>query len=131
MNPASVLHPALAIVASLNLVFACAAPSSPPNPAATDASAVDPSPAPPSSGAVKSPIFSTDPCEKDEDCAPVAMCHADKCAARAHAGPTPSDMICTMECRAGTVDCGYNHCGCAPAPSGRKLCALLPGGENR
>jgi hypothetical protein len=28
-----------------------------------------------------------------------------------------------------TVDCGFNHCGCTSAPSGQKLCALLPGAK--
>jgi hypothetical protein len=53
------------------------------------------------------------------------------CASPVHpsdtAGTMPKDMMCTMECRGGTVDCGFNHCGCASPPSGQKLCALLPG----
>jgi hypothetical protein len=43
------------------------------------------------------------------------------------AGTSPPDTFCTMECRPRTADCGYNHCGCAPSPSGEKVCALLPG----
>jgi hypothetical protein len=76
---------------------------------------------------VEAPVFSADPCDKDADCAPVAQCHSNKCVGIDHAGTMPKDMMCTMECRAGTVDCGFNHCGCASAASGQKLCALLPG----
>lgn len=81
--------------------------------------------------AVKAPIFSVDPCESDGDCAPAPTCHPDECVSAAHAGAKSSEMICTMECRGGTADCGYNHCGCAPSPSGKKLCALLPGPDKR
>ncbi len=80
-------------------------------------------------GAVKSPVFSTDACNVDADCLPVATCHSSQCAAVANAGTMPKGMLCTMDCRGGTVDCGFNHCGCAAAPSGGKKCALLPGGK--
>jgi hypothetical protein len=78
--------------------------------------------------AVKAPIFSTDACASDADCAAVATCHPDKCVAKAKAGTMPSGMLCTMDCRGGTLDCGYNHCGCAAeGGSGPKRCAVLPG----
>lgn len=77
--------------------------------------------------AVKTPVFSTDSCDKDGDCGAVATCHSSKCVAIAHVGSMPSGMMCTMDCRGGTIDCAYNHCGCAPSPSGKKLCALLAG----
>ena len=77
--------------------------------------------------AVKVPSFSTDPCSADADCAPVATCHSDKCVATKNAGTMTPGTLCTMDCRGGTVDCGFNHCGCATAPSGGKRCALLPG----
>ena len=76
---------------------------------------------------VSAPVFSNDPCDKDEDCAPVADCHPARCVQAANAGSLPPGTVCTTECRPGTVDCGFNHCGCAPSPSGAKLCALLPG----
>lgn len=76
---------------------------------------------------VDAPRFSTDPCKRDNDCAPVAMCHPDKCVALQNVGTMPSEMLCSMDCREGTVDCAYNHCGCAASPSGKKVCALLPG----
>ena len=85
----------------------------------------------PPGSAVTSPVFSSDACDKDEDCAPVAQCHPDRCAKVENAGTMPGDMMCTMECRPGTVDCGFNHCGCAPSPSGDKVCALLPGPTGR
>ena len=111
------LFSGLALAASTSLFLGClsCAPSSSP-----DATA-------PAGSAVKAPVFSADPCEKDEDCAPVAECHPARCVDVAHAGSAPPGMVCTMECRPGTVDCGYNHCGCAPSPSGKRLCALLPG----
>jgi hypothetical protein len=99
--------------------------------ASGDASA---SPSGPSSGSpfgnntgVKAPVFGTDPCNADADCAAVATCHSDKCVAAKNAGTMPAGTLCTMDCRGGTVDCGYNHCGCATSPAGTKRCALLPG----
>jgi hypothetical protein len=106
------------VVVAVSALLACASPVHPSDTAGTP---------PPSSSAVEAPVFSADPCAKDADCAPVAQCHPDKCAAVARAGTMPKDMMCTMECRAGTVDCGFNHCGCGSSPSGQKLCALLPG----
>jgi hypothetical protein len=79
--------------------------------------------------AVKSPIFSGDSCNKDEECAPVAQCHSNACVALANTGSMKPGMLCTMDCRGGTVDCGYNHCGCAEWPGGGKKCALLPGSK--
>ena len=77
--------------------------------------------------AVKASVFSTDPCTADADCAPVATCHSDKCVAKKNAGAMTPGTLCTMDCRGGTIDCGFNHCGCAMAPAGAKRCALLAG----
>lgn len=82
------------------------------------------------SSEVTAPKFSNDLCKKDEDCAPVAMCHSDRCVAASHAG-APIDVMCTMECRGGTVDCGFNHCACVASTAGKKLCALVPGPKKR
>jgi hypothetical protein len=112
------ITPMLSAVA-IALLLGCFSPA-PPRAAESDV-------APPSGSAVQAPVFSTDRCDKDEDCAPVAQCHPDRCLRTEHAGTLPPDTMCTMECRPGTVDCGYNHCGCAPSASGEKLCALLPG----
>ncbi len=76
---------------------------------------------------VATPKFSNDRCTKDEDCAPVAMCHSDRCVGASHAGTMSSDTMCSMECRGGTVDCGFSHCACVASTSGKKLCALVPG----
>jgi hypothetical protein len=108
------------VVVATSALFGCAPPTAhPSNTAGTPAS----------SSAVEAPVSSADPCVKDEDCAPVAECHPNRCVSIEHAGTMPKDMMCTMECRAGTVDCGSNHCGCTSAPSGQKLCALLPGAK--
>ena len=90
-------------------------------------------PSPPgSSNSVAAPVFSTDVCKKDQDCVPAVPCHANACASGTRADKAPDEAICTMECRGGTVDCGYNHCGCVKGPSGTKVCALLPGpGEKK
>jgi hypothetical protein len=70
------------------------------------------------------PISSKDECQTDAECVPAVPCHASTCAPATH---KVADILCTMECRGGTVDCGYNHCGCVKGRSGRKVCALVPG----
>ncbi len=110
---------ALGIPALTSLLLGCLSPAPP--------GTAEPGATPPSGSAVEAPVFSADPCEKDADCAPVAECHADRCVQVANAGSMPPETMCTMECRPRTVDCGYNHCGCASSPSGKKVCALLPG----
>lgn len=80
---------------------------------------------------VGAPRLSNDPCTRDEDCAPVAMCHSDRCVSAARAGSMPADVMCTMECRGGTVDCGFNHCACVASSAGKKVCALVPGPPRR
>ena len=50
-------------------------------------------------------VVGTDPCTTDADCVPADCCHAAACVARANA-PSCGDAMCTMECRAGTTDCG-------------------------
>ena len=123
---------AAALTASMGLLIACPTVAPPPAPQTSEGTGSKRADAtPPASPSVKAPIFSADPCESDQDCAPAHACHADQCGSIARMGPKPSDMICTMECRAGTVDCGYNHCGCVSSPSGKKLCALLPGPDLR
>ena len=111
------LRSVLGVAVAASVLHACASPASSP---ATGG-------APPPGSAVEAPIFSADPCDKDEDCAAVAECHPARCVRTDRASAMPSDMVCTMECRPGTADCGYNHCACAVSPSGAKACALLPG----
>jgi len=83
----------------------------------------------PPGAAVKAPVFSDDDCTKDDECAGQRTCHPDKCVALKNVGTMPAGMMCTMDCRGSTLDCNYNHCGCAADPSkgGKKKCAMLPG----
>ncbi|NOY93705.1 MAG: hypothetical protein GXP55_21175 [Deltaproteobacteria bacterium] len=46
-----------------------------------------------------------DACETDADCVPAGCCHATSCAAQANA-PSCGDVMCTQDCRYGTLDCG-------------------------
>jgi hypothetical protein len=83
-----------------------------------------PSSPPGSPAAVAAKVLSKDECQTDADCVPAAPCHASTCAPAPH---KVANVPCTMECRGGTVDCGYNHCGCVKGRSGKKVCALVPG----
>lgn len=55
-------------------------------------------------------VVSDDACETDDDCVPAGCCHAAACVAQANA-PSCEDMMCTQECRYGTLDCG-GRCLC-------------------
>lgn len=50
-------------------------------------------------------VLGDDACTSDSDCVPADCCHAAACVARANA-PSCGDVMCTMECRYGTIDCG-------------------------
>ena len=51
-------------------------------------------------------VVSTDiACERDADCVPAGCCHADACVSASQA-PECKDVMCTADCRAGTLDCG-------------------------
>ena len=49
-------------------------------------------------------------CQSDADCVKDSCCHATGCVAVADA-PDCSAAVCTLECRAGTMDC-YGGCVC-------------------
>jgi hypothetical protein len=49
-------------------------------------------------------------CTTDDDCVPKSCCHPSACVASASA-PACDGIMCTMECRGKTIDCG-GHCGC-------------------
>lgn len=50
-------------------------------------------------------VLPTDvPCRSDADCVKDSCCHATSCVAVADA-PDCSAAVCTLECRAGTMDC--------------------------
>ena len=121
---------ALTIAAALFL--GCSPAVAQPKSAQPDAGQSQPPHKPKSTGpegasAVAKPKFSSDACTKDEECAPVATCHPERCVGAAQAGTLAADTMCSMECRGGTVDCGFNHCACVASTAGKKLCALVPG----
>jgi hypothetical protein len=47
----------------------------------------------------------SDACTTDADCVPAGCCHAAACVGAANA-PSCGDVMCTSECRYGTLDCG-------------------------
>src|SRR6187431_3193974 len=49
-------------------------------------------------------------CQADADCVKDSCCHATSCVAIADA-PDCSAAVCTLDCRAGTMDC-YGGCSC-------------------
>lgn len=130
-------HLQLAAVASLSLTLLASGPTEEEKPTKRDVSGAvnnEPQVAPPkakksstppgSPATVAAKVLSKDECQTDADCVPAVPCHASTCA------PAPqkvANVSCTMECRGGTVDCGYNHCGCVKGRSGKKVCALVPG----
>lgn len=126
----------LAAVASLSLALLASAPAEeekptkkPVSPAVNNKPQVaQPKAKKPSSppGSPAASVSSRDECQTDADCVPAVACHASTCSPAAH---KVADIPCTMECRGGTVDCGYNHCGCVKGRSGKKVCALVPGAK--
>jgi hypothetical protein len=50
-------------------------------------------------------VIGTDACASDTECRPADCCHAAACVGAAQA-PSCVDAVCTMECRANTIDCG-------------------------
>jgi hypothetical protein len=49
-------------------------------------------------------------CSRDADCVPAGCCHPSACTAAAQA-PSCDGVACTLECQAGTLDCG-GRCLC-------------------
>jgi len=49
-------------------------------------------------------------CAVDADCVPASCCHPNSCVPAAQK-PDCADVACTMECQAGTMDCG-GRCAC-------------------
>ena len=50
-------------------------------------------------------VIGTDACTTDADCVPDGCCHPSACVAQANARAC-DDVMCTTECRFGTLDCG-------------------------
>ncbi len=50
-------------------------------------------------------------CSTDSDCARATCCHPSDCVPKDKA-PDCSGVMCTEECRSGTMDCGQGRCAC-------------------
>lgn len=50
-------------------------------------------------------------CESDSDCVAAQCCHPTSAVNKKFA-PDCTDVICTMECRPDTIDCGYGEIKC-------------------
>lgn len=50
-------------------------------------------------------------CESDNDCFPGECCHATSCVLETDI-PNCDGVMCTEECREGTMDCGQGKCAC-------------------
>lgn len=56
-------------------------------------------------------ISYSDECEIDSDCVPSTCCHPSSCINK-NSAPNCEGIICTMECRGLTLDCGQGSCKC-------------------
>jgi hypothetical protein len=68
---------------------------------------------------VSDPLPDGAECARDEDCAPTACCHAVACAPVAQR-PACEGVMCSMDCRPGTIDCG-GGCLCQAGRCGARL----------
>jgi hypothetical protein len=50
-------------------------------------------------------------CTDDADCVPEQCCHPTSCVPASQA-PDCTDVVCTLECQPGTMDCGQGYCAC-------------------
>lgn len=69
-------------------------------------------------------VASEAPCETDADCVPANCCHASACTNRAQA-PNCQQVMCTAECRGGTIDCG-GGCLCVEGRCAARLVRMTP-----
>jgi hypothetical protein len=88
----------------LSLVACGPKPADSPAPAPQPAPVADPSPAPAPGG------DGGGACSVDADCVPASCCHPTSCVPAAQK-PDCSGIMCTMQCAAGTLDCG-GRCAC-------------------
>jgi hypothetical protein len=105
----------LLLAAALGLsIFACAADESadqdtihisPTETTPTETTPTETTPTETTQGGGDDLVVGEDACESDADCVPAGCCHAAACVAQANA-PTCLDVMCTQECRYGTLDCG-------------------------
>ncbi len=61
-------------------------------------------------------------CSTNEDCVPAECCHSTSCVPFWQT-PDCADVMCTMECRAGTIDCG-GGCACENSKCTERLAGL-------
>ena len=69
---------------------------------------------------VEDPAPASNSCTADADCMPAECCHAKECVAMANGPENCADMMCTEECREGTMDCGAGKCACIEGECGVK-----------
>ena len=50
-------------------------------------------------------------CSSDSDCVPAQCCHPTGCVLK-DAAPDCKGIMCTAECKPGTLDCGQGSCKC-------------------
>ena len=50
-------------------------------------------------------------CNTDSDCVAASCCHPDSCV-NAESAPDCQGLMCTLECKPGTMDCGQGKCVC-------------------
>ncbi|WP_437865171.1 hypothetical protein [Sorangium sp. So ce363] len=70
-------------------------------------------------------VVGSDPCKSDADCVPVCACHAAACIAKATAPMCDRGLMCTQECRPGTMDCG-GGCLCQGGRCAARLINVPP-----
>ncbi|WP_437897857.1 hypothetical protein [Sorangium sp. So ce124] len=70
-------------------------------------------------------VVGSDPCKSDADCVPVCACHAAACIAKATAPTCDRGLMCTQECRPGTMDCG-GGCLCQGGRCAARLINVPP-----
>lgn len=56
-------------------------------------------------------VLPLDYCESDLDCVSSSCCHPTSCVNKDYA-PNCEGVMCTMDCRIGTLDCGQGSCKC-------------------
>jgi hypothetical protein len=62
-------------------------------------------------------------CRSDADCVPASCCHPTRCVPR-HLRPNCAAVLCSSECRPGTLDCGQGYCDCQRG----RCAAVIEGG---
>lgn len=90
----------------------------PTDPAITPGSSTDPTNEPPLPPAQDACDLSVD---EDDQCVPATCCHPTQCVRKQFA-PNCTGVVCTLECRPGTMDCGQGYCECSARPNADAVC---------